>query len=47
MPESPSATDFGQEVLWVAGVVIGATIVISVARKTGRMTVRKLKNLKK
>ena len=47
MPENHSATDFGQEVLWVAGVVIGATIVISVARKAGRKTVRTIKNLKK
>lgn len=36
MPENPSAAAFGQEVLWVAGVVIGATIVISVTRRVGR-----------
>ena len=47
MPENPSATAFGQEVLWVAGVVISAAIVVSVARKAGRKVVRKLKNRNK
>ena len=45
--EKSSATDFGKEVLWVAGVFIGATIVITAANKAGRKVVRKLKNRKK
>ena len=47
MPVNASATDFGKEVLWVAGVFIGATIVITAANKAGRKVVRKLKNRKK
>ena len=46
LPENPSAAAFGQEVLWVAGVVIGATIVISVTRRVGRKVLA-LKNRNK
>jgi hypothetical protein len=46
MPENHSASDFGAEVLWVAGVVIAATIVVSVTRKAGRKVLA-LKNRSK
>lgn len=46
MPENPSAANFGAEVAWTAGVVIGATIVIAVTKKVARKVVT-LKNRNK
>ena len=46
MPENPTAAAFGAEVLWVAGVVLGATLVIAGTRKLGRKVVS-LKNRNK
>jgi hypothetical protein len=46
MPENASATDFGTEVLWLAGVVIGATIVISATRMASRSIYRRVRSAK-
>jgi hypothetical protein len=46
MPENPSATAFGAEVAWTAGVIIGATIVIVATKKVARKVIA-LKNRNK
>lgn len=46
MPENPSAAAFGAEVIWVAGVVLTAGLVIAGTRKVGRKVIA-LKNRNK
>jgi len=36
MPENPTASAFGAEVVWTAGVVLGATIIVIGVKKLGR-----------
>lgn len=39
MPENPSAAAFGQEVMWSAGVVIGATVVVLATKKAAKKVI--------
>ena len=46
MPENPSASAFGAEVMWTAGVIIGATVVVVATKKVAKKVIA-LKNRNK